>query len=152
MTATHVPASIVSSSQWSSPISRREFHIHVHPHSSSTPRIVVGIALGCGGSAVKTITCFSCAVFLAEHTFLVLSLGCSASALAHRAADRVVVLDGSLLYISSVSPLICLHKSKTLLGEDSVAFSDADQVSGKSCNALFACMKEVADKAVLDAV
>ena len=61
VTATHVPASMDSSSQWSSPTRGRDFHIHVQPHSSRTSRIVVGIVRLRAPSTCETIDCLPCA-------------------------------------------------------------------------------------------
>ena len=61
VTATHVPASMDSSNQLSSPTRHRDFHIHAQPHSSKTSRIVVGIVCSLALLTCDIITFFPCA-------------------------------------------------------------------------------------------
>jgi hypothetical protein len=56
--------------------------------------IAIGIALGRGGSAAGTITCFPCEISFTEHTFSMFSRGCAVSVLTQRTVDRVVLLAG----------------------------------------------------------
>ena len=74
-TAKQVISYIDSSSQFSYPTIRREFHNQVLPHSINTSRKQVGISCKQGGVAVELITTIASATSLTEQMFPLISAG-----------------------------------------------------------------------------
>ena len=89
VTATHVPASMASSNQWSLPTRRKDFHIHVQPHSSRASRIVVGIVRSRAQSTCETIVFFHCSTVSTVQSLPQFSRGWPSFVISKQAAARV---------------------------------------------------------------
>ena len=81
--ATRVPPSIASLIHSSLPTSRRDFHIHVHPHSLRNSFILVGIISSRGGSVFDTTAMTASSTSRIVHTCPHCSSSCPILVLVH---------------------------------------------------------------------